>query len=109
MLRSKRIPARVRCGFGTYLNAGFFEDHVVCEFWDAAERRWLLVDPQFDEVWRKALEIDHDVLNVPRDRFLIAAVGTTGARCVGRLSRCQTINLTFSTVLLRLPKRPMRH
>jgi DNA invertase Pin-like site-specific DNA recombinase len=42
---------------------------VVCEIWNAAKRRWLLADPQFDEVWRKALEIDHDVLDVPRDRF----------------------------------------
>jgi hypothetical protein len=73
MLRAKGIPARVRCGFGTYFNPGYFEDHVVCEIWNAAKRRWLLADPQFDEVWRKALEIDHDVLDVPRDRFLIAA------------------------------------
>jgi hypothetical protein len=73
VLRAKEIPARVRCGFGTYFNPGFFEDHVVCEVWDATERRWRLVDPQFDEIWRKALHIDHDVLDVPRDRFLMAA------------------------------------
>jgi hypothetical protein len=73
MLRAKRIPARGRCGFGTYFNPGFFEDHVVCEYWNAAEERWVLVDPQFDEVWRKRLGIGHDVLDVPRDRFLVAA------------------------------------
>jgi hypothetical protein len=73
VLRAKKIPARVRCGFGTYFNPGFFEDHVVCEVWDATEQRWRLVDPQFDQIWRKALHIDHDILDVPRDRFLIAA------------------------------------
>ncbi|HEX9468649.1 MAG TPA: transglutaminase-like domain-containing protein [Bradyrhizobium sp.] len=73
MLRAKGIAARVRCGFGSYFNPGYFEDHVVCEIWNAAERRWLLADPQFDEAWRKALKIDHDVLDVPRNRFLIAA------------------------------------
>jgi transglutaminase superfamily protein len=73
VLRAKEIPARVRCGFGTYFNPGFFEDHVVCEVWEATERRWRLVDPQFDEIWRKALHIDHNVLDVPRDRFLMAA------------------------------------
>jgi hypothetical protein len=73
MMRAKDIPARCRCGFGTYFNPGFFEDHVVCEYWNAAEARWVLADPQSDEIWRRALKIDYDVLDVPRDRFLIAA------------------------------------
>jgi Transglutaminase-like superfamily len=34
-LRSKRIPARVRCGFANYLADGW-EDHWVCEYWDQA-------------------------------------------------------------------------
>jgi hypothetical protein len=72
MLRAKGIPVRGRRGFGTYFNPGYFEDHVVCEYWNATENRWALADPQFDEVWRRKLKIDHDVLDVPRDRFLIA-------------------------------------
>jgi hypothetical protein len=72
-LRAKGIAARGHCGFGTYFNPGYFEDHVVCECWRAQEARWVLVDPQFDEVWREKLKIDHDVLDVPRDRFVIAA------------------------------------
>jgi hypothetical protein len=72
MLRAQGIPVRGRRGFGSYFNPGFFEDHVVCEYWNATEARWVLVDPQFDEVWRARLKIDHDVLDVPRDRFLIA-------------------------------------
>jgi hypothetical protein len=72
-LRSRNIPARARCGFGSYFNAPFFEDHWVCEYWNARDGRWVLVDAQFDEVWRRKLKIDHDILDVPRDRFLTAA------------------------------------
>jgi Transglutaminase-like superfamily len=48
VLRAKGVPARVRCGFAAYFNPGYFEDHMVCERWSAGERRWVLVDPQFD-------------------------------------------------------------
>ncbi len=73
MLRAKRIPARGRAGFGAYFNPSYFEDHVVCECWNASKDRWVLIDPQFDETWKARLRIDHDVLDVPHDRFLIAA------------------------------------
>jgi hypothetical protein len=73
MLRAKGIPTRGRCGFATYFNPGYFEDHVVCEYWNAADARWIRLEPQSDEVWRKMLKIDFDPLDVPPDRFLIAA------------------------------------
>src|SRR5215475_535459 len=73
VLRAKGVPARARCGFGSYFNPPYFEEHIVCEYWNAAEARWVLVDTQFDEVWQAQAKIDHDVLDVPRDRFLIAA------------------------------------
>lgn len=73
MLRAKDVPARGRCGFGSYFNPGFFEDHWVCEYWNDPEARWVLVDAQFDDIWRAKLKVDHDVLDVPRDRFLVAA------------------------------------
>ena len=72
ILRAKGIPARARCGFGAYFNPGYFEDHWVCEYWKATEKRWVLVDVQLDEVWREKLKIDFDILDVPRDRFLVA-------------------------------------
>lgn len=78
-LRAKGIPARMRYGFGDYFNPGFYEDHSVCEYWNADDRRWILVDPQFDGVWRKNLHITHDVLDVPRDRYLVA--GEAWAKC----------------------------
>ena len=70
-LRTKNIPARMRYGFGSYFNPGFFEDHSLCEYWNAEEARWVLVDPQFDDVWVKRLQIKHDVFDVPRDQFLV--------------------------------------
>jgi molybdopterin converting factor small subunit len=79
MLRAHGVPARARCGFGSYFNPPYFEDHWVCEYWEAAAGRWALADPQFDEVWRSQLRIDHDVLDVPRDRFLVA--GDAWERC----------------------------
>src|SRR5262249_35532001 len=42
LLRAKGIPARARCGFGTYFNPPHFEDHWACEYWHAAEARWAL-------------------------------------------------------------------
>lgn len=72
MLRAKGIPARERAGFGAYFNAPWFEEHVLCEYWNADEERWVLLDTQFDEVWRAQLKVTHDVFDVPRDRFLTA-------------------------------------
>jgi hypothetical protein len=73
LLRRQRIPARARYGFGSYFNPPYFEEHIVCEYWDRDKKRWRLADAQFDEAWRKELKIDHDILDVPRDRFLIAS------------------------------------
>jgi hypothetical protein len=73
MLRDKGIPARARCGFGSYFNPPNFEDHWVCEYWNADQARWVLVDTQFDETWRAKLHITHDIFDVPRDRFLVAS------------------------------------
>ena len=41
-VRAQGTPARARCGFGAYFGKGRFEDHWVCEYWDAAEERWRL-------------------------------------------------------------------
>ncbi|WP_438041783.1 transglutaminase-like domain-containing protein [Sorangium sp. So ce128] len=78
-LRAKGIPARARCGFGGYFHAGDFVDHWVCEHWNAAEERWVLVDAQIDDVQRAALKPDFDLLDVPRHRFVVA--GDAWAQC----------------------------
>jgi Transglutaminase-like superfamily len=71
-LRQRGIPARARVGFAGYFNPGGFEDHWVCEYWNATQERWILVDAQLDGVLRKLMELDFDPLDVPRDRFIVA-------------------------------------
>ena len=70
--RAHGIPARARCGFGAYFNAGQFADHWVVEYWRAAEQRWARVDTQIDALQAKVLKPDFDLLDVPHDRFVIA-------------------------------------
>jgi hypothetical protein len=73
MLRAKGVPARSRCGFAAYFNPPNFEDHWVCEYWDAQEGGWRLADAQIDEVWRRRLGIRFDTLDLPRAEFLTAS------------------------------------
>jgi hypothetical protein len=72
MMRARGMPARYRQGFGTYFNPPYAEEHVVAEYWNADESRWIMVDPQLDDVWRGKLAFDFDPLDVPRDRFIVA-------------------------------------
>lgn len=72
MLRFQGVPARARCGFARYFADGFGEDHWVCEYWDSAAGRWVLVDAQIDALQRGQLKIDFNLTDVPRDQFLVA-------------------------------------
>lgn len=78
-LRARGIPARARCGFGTYFEPSRFTDHWVCEKWDDACGSWRLVDAQLDAPQRDALRIPFDPLDVPRTQFLVA--GDAWRRC----------------------------
>ncbi|MFN8498515.1 MAG: transglutaminase-like domain-containing protein [Anaerolineae bacterium] len=71
MLRRQGVPARARCGFGAYFMPGHFEDHWVCEYWKAEQRRFVLVDAQLDALQRDVLRIPFDPLDVPRDQFIV--------------------------------------
>lgn len=73
ILRRKGVPARARCGFGTYFAKGKFADHWVCEYWNGT--RWQMADLQLDDVQRGLFKPDFDTLDVPRDRFVIASDG----------------------------------
>jgi hypothetical protein len=70
MLRHKGIPARARCGFGTYFQPRHFEDHWICEYWKADEQRWVMVDPQIDALQRQVSQIRFDPCDVPQGQFL---------------------------------------
>ena len=81
MLQSKGIPARPRCGFATYFDPSLYIDHWVCEYWNAAEQRWIFVDAQLDEVQQNILKTTFNTLDVPRDQFLVG--GAAWKMCRG--------------------------
>jgi hypothetical protein len=60
ILRHQGVPARVRCGFATYLEKSHYQDHWVTEYWDTASERWVLEDPDL---------VKHDI---PREEFITA-------------------------------------
>ncbi|THV37149.1 transglutaminase domain-containing protein [Glycomyces buryatensis] len=71
-LRAHGIPARARCGFGTYFQPGWHVDHWVAEYWNAAEGRWILGDAQMDPILVESLNLDFDPVDIPRDKFVVA-------------------------------------
>jgi hypothetical protein len=60
ILRHQGIPARVRCGFATYLEKTHYQDHWITEYWKADEERWVLEDPDL---------VKHDIA---REEFITA-------------------------------------
>lgn len=54
MLRHRGVPARKRVGFASYLPAPHLGIHEIAEYWSEEEARWVLVDPDCDEVVRRA-------------------------------------------------------
>jgi hypothetical protein len=88
------VAARARCGFGAYFEAGQYVDHWVCEYWNDVQRRWLLVDSQIDALQTQAIKPTFDLLDVPRDRFVIAGDAWTQCRA-GALdpNRCGIMHL----------------
>lgn len=70
LLQYRGIPARVRCGFGTYFIPDHYEDHWTVEYWHAAEARWMAVDAQLDAHQQHALKIGFDPLDMPPGAFV---------------------------------------
>jgi hypothetical protein len=83
MLRSKGIPARLRCGFADYLGE-WWEDHWLCEYWAAREGRWRLADSTIDEAFKHSRAIAFDPTDVPRSSFLRAGEAWLSCRTGGR-------------------------
>lgn len=73
MLRHKGIPARIRVGYATYIPPApsfSYTDHVVTEYWNADNQRWQLVDAEQDAALIERNQIDFDVYDIPRDKFI---------------------------------------
>ncbi|MBV7334568.1 transglutaminase-like domain-containing protein [Chloroflexi bacterium TSY] len=60
MVRHQGIPARIRTGFAPYLpgvligDRYLIGDHYIPEYWDVTQERWILIDPQIDDITRQA-------------------------------------------------------
>jgi len=72
ILRHKGIPTRARCGFATYFIPRHFEDHWVCQCWNAKKERWVMVDAQLDELQRNTIYLKFDASDIPEGLFLPA-------------------------------------
>ncbi len=71
-LRTAGVPARARCGFGAYFRPGWFEDHWVAEYWNAADARWQMVDAQLDATWQKMIGFAGDAFSITTTEFVTA-------------------------------------
>lgn len=83
ILRHQGVPARARCGFGTYFLPDHYEDHWVAEYWNAEQERWILVDAQLDEFQCNELKVQFDPLDVPRDQFIVGGAAWQMCRLEG--------------------------
>jgi hypothetical protein len=72
LLMHQGIPARARCGFGAYFMPNHYEDHWVVEYWNADAARWVMFDPQLDDLMRKVLDLKFDTLDMPPGQFITA-------------------------------------
>jgi len=64
------VPARARCGFGTYFMPDHYEDHWVAEYWNADQARWVMFDPQLDALMLEVLKPPFDPLDMPPGAFV---------------------------------------
>lgn len=69
ILRHQGVPARLRVGFAGYFRSPElrFWDHRIAEYWDEQRERWILVDPQIDDIQRQTIGLDFDPLNITAD------------------------------------------
>jgi hypothetical protein len=73
MLRHKKIPARVRAGYATYLAKGKYVQHFICEYWNSEKKRWIQIEP--DYVQKNKFSIGFDPLDMPKGKFITAGEG----------------------------------
>lgn len=72
ILRHKGIPARIRFGFASYFKQDWYEDHVLCEYYNGSNKRWTLVDAELGYEEKKINTIDFNPTDVPISKFINA-------------------------------------
>jgi hypothetical protein len=70
-LRDRGVPARVRCGFGSYFTPGTWVDHWITERWQGD--RWVRDDPEVDDLVAERFALDFDAHDQQPGRFLTGA------------------------------------
>ena len=73
MLRELGIPVLARVGFWGYHGEGPTRpsfDHWITEVWKENEDRWVLVDPEQDEVWLATIPFPLNPLDIERHKFI---------------------------------------
>jgi len=70
ILQHQGVPARARCGFGTYFRPNHYEDHWICEYWNSSAERWVMIDAQLDPFQCEKLKIGFDPLDLPDGAFI---------------------------------------
>ncbi len=71
-LRARGIPARARCGFGTYFRPGWYEDHWIAEYWNDEVQHWQMVDAQLDTTWQEVIGFAGDAFAITSTEFVTA-------------------------------------
>lgn len=69
LLRRAGTPARARCGFAGYFEAGRWVDHWVVEHWNGD--RWVVLDAQLDDLQQEVTGVT-DATDLAAGRFLSA-------------------------------------
>ncbi len=78
VLKAKGYPARARSGFAPYIKYyGICYDHWITEYYKEEEARWVLVDA---DLHCPDHEIDFNLNDMPRNRFLFGAEAYLGLR-----------------------------
>jgi hypothetical protein len=73
LLRHHGVPARTRGGFEAYVSESAHHDHWITEYWSAVETRWVRVDPEINQYFRRIWGIEFDSLDVPEELFITGA------------------------------------
>ena len=66
----QNISPQTKCLHDSTSSSGRYGS-IPCEYWNATQQRWVLVDAQLDEFQCDALHVPFDPLDVPRDQFIV--------------------------------------
>ena len=100
LLRHQGVPARARCGFGTYFEKGKGYDHWVAEYWREAEKRWVMVDAQIDDRQRQMFGI---AIDTPLIVVVAIAIAICGVAMLWQTLAWPTEILPLQVLLVAAP------